>query len=124
LQTRTTANWTTASLANNANESGTVTLAAGYRLLKIETDKAARVRIYTSTAKQSADASRPVDTDPTGDHGCLLEFVTSSGLLSADLSPTVDGFTADASTTVAYSVTNYSGSTGTVNCVLTYVRTE
>jgi hypothetical protein len=124
LQARTTGTITTSSLANNATGTGTITLAAGYRLLKIQTDKAARVRLYTSTAKRDADASRPVTTDPTGDHGVMLDYVTAAGLLAADLSPQVDGYTVDATTAVAYAVTNLSGSTGTIATTVTYLRTE
>lgn len=124
LQVRTSTNWTTESLADTASSSSTVAIAAGYRLLTISTDKAARVRLYTSASKRDADASRPIGTDPTGDHGLVLEFVTTSSLLSADLSPAVDGFTSDASVNVPYTVTNMSGSTGTVQTTLGYLRTE
>jgi hypothetical protein len=124
LRVRSTAAWTTSSLANNAAATGTVTVAAGYRLMQIQTDKAARVRIYTSTAKRDADVSRAVGTDPTGDHGLLLEWVSTASVLGADLSPLVDGFTADGSASVPYTVTNLSGSTGTVTTTLMWVRTE
>jgi uncharacterized protein DUF4082 len=75
---RQTATITTASLANNAQETGTVTLAKGYRLLRLTTDKAARVRLYSTTAKRDADLARAVGTDPTGDHGVMFDFVTTA----------------------------------------------
>jgi Collagen triple helix repeat (20 copies) len=124
LRVRSTATWTTASLANNAVGSGTVTIAAGYRMLQVSTDKAARVRLYTSTGKRDADVARPVGTDPSGDHGLMLEYVTTASVLAADLSPQVDAFTHDGGASVPYAVTNLSGTTGTIMTILNYVRTE
>ena len=78
--TRQTTTFTTASLAANAGESGTLTLAKGYRLLKLMTTRPARVRLYTTAAKRDADVARPIGTAPTGDHGCLLDLVTTAGV--------------------------------------------
>ena len=62
-------------------------------------------------------------TDPTGDHGVMLDVVmTGAGTLT--LSPLVDGFTDDASDDVPYRVTNTSGSTSSVDVDLDYLRTE
>lgn len=127
ISTRTTASITTASLASLAAESGTVTLAKGYRLLQLQTDRPARVRLYTTAAKRDADAARALGANPTaGDHGLMLEVVTATGVLTLDLSPTVDGFNGDTtpSSTVYYAVTNLDTATGTVTVTLTWVRTE
>lgn len=121
---RTTATVTTASLSNNATETNTLTLKPGYRLIKIETDVAARVRVYDSTTSRTADASRAVGTDPTGAHGVILDFVTTPSTLSWWLSPVVDGYTADATDTVPVAITNLSGATDTVTVTLTWVRSE
>ena len=127
LQTRATATITTASLAAGASESGTVTLAKGYRLWRIITTAAARVRLYTTTAKRDADASRPVGTDPTGNHGCVLEVVTTlAGLLDLDLSPTVDGFDGKGTPdgVIPYRITNTDVGTLAVTVTLFWIRTE
>lgn len=126
LPGRGTAEWTTASLAANASDSGTVLLYKGYRLLGIATDRPARVRLYTTAAKQAADASRAAGTYPTGDHGVILEYFTATGFLSSDLTPTVDGFDGKVSPDgyIAWHVTNMSGSTGTVKTILRVVMTE
>ena len=121
---RTTATLTTASLADDATEDNTITLKPGYRLLKVETDIAARVRIYDSTASQTADASRQIGTDPTGAHGVILDFVTTPSVLAWWLNPAVDGYMTTATDTVPVSVTNLSGSTDTVTVTLTWVRSE
>jgi hypothetical protein len=52
----------------------------------------------------------------------MFDYITTSGDLSNDLSPTVDGFVATG-TAIPITVTNLSGSTGTVTVTLTYVRT-
>ena len=121
---RTTTSHTTASLPSNNTENVSLTLKPGYRALCIETDKAARVRAYDSTASRTADAARPVGVDPTGVHGVIFDVVTTASTLTWWLNPVVDGYTTDESDTVPLAVTNLSGSTGTVTVTLTWVRSE
>jgi hypothetical protein len=119
---RTTVTVTTASLANNATENNTVTMELGYRVLSVTVDRACRIRLYTNTTKRTADAGRAVGTDPTGDHGLMLELVfTAAGTLT--MSPLVDGFV-DSGTAIPYAITNTSGATSTVQVQLTYLRTQ
>lgn len=123
---RLTGTHTSSSLAVNAQQSTTFTLkdAAAFRLYKIETDREARVRLYTTTAKRDADAARPVGTDPTGDHGLILDVVTTTGVLSLELSPVVDAYLPGTAGTVPITVDNLSAGTSTVLVTFTYVRTE
>lgn len=122
---RTTATYTTASIANLAEDTGTITMKKGYRLLRIQVDKASRVRVYTKAAARTADAARAIGTDPTGDHGLVLEYV-ASGAVNVGLSPTVDGFNDEAApvNTIPIAIQNRSGATGTVTLTLTYIETE
>lgn len=125
LGSRTTANKTTSSIANNASETGTITMEKGFRLLKIQVDKACRVRVYATAAQMTSDAARPIGTDPVGDHGLLFEFVaTASG--TTTLNPLVDGANMETSpsSAISISITNRSGSTGTVSVTFTYQATE
>jgi len=126
LPVRTTANHTTASLANNAVEQSTITLAKGYRLMHIQTDVPARVRVYTTAAAQAADATRPVGTDPAAGTGVILDYVTTTSVLAADLSPFADGASMESvpTTAIPVTVTNLSGATHTVTVTLTYIETE
>lgn len=101
-----------------------MTLKPGYRLLKIETDVEARVRVYDSVASRTADAGRAIGTDPVGAHGVILDFVTTPTVLSWWLNPVVDGYTADGTDSVPVAVTNLSGSTRVINVTLTWVRSE
>jgi hypothetical protein len=120
--TRDTSVITTASLADLANEDGSAAFAAGYRLHTVETDRACRVRLYTTSAKRTADAARGIGVDPTGDHGLMFEFV-ATGAVTYDLSPLVDGY-CPTGTSVYYAIQNRSGGTSTVEVTLGWIRTE
>ena len=121
LGIREDATFAAAALANNATTTNTVNIASRYQLLQITTNYPCRVRLYTSTAKRDADITRPIGTDPTGNHGLLFEFISSTELLSADLSPLVDGFADTAA--IPYSLTNLSGATQTISVTLNHVKT-
>lgn len=125
VSARDTETYTTASLANNAEEAGEITLAIGYRLMKIQTDKACRVRMYATAAQQAADAARPIGTDPTGDHGLLFEYV-ATGAETVTLNPFVDGASMEVVPVadIPISVQNRSGGSGTVAVTLTFQVTE
>ena len=113
--------FTSGSIFANANVSGTVSISSRYQLLQITTNYPCRVRLYTSTAKRDADLTRLIGTDPEGNHGLLFEFISSTELLSADLSPLVDGFADTAA--IPYSLTNLSGATQTISVTLNHVKT-
>lgn len=123
--TRQSVTITTSSLATGATWTGTVALAKAYRLYSISTNRACRTRVYTDASARSADASRPVGTDPTDGAGLVLEFVSTAALLSATLSPTVDGFSGEspATSSIPVSITN-NGATGAVEVTLTFLATE
>lgn len=103
-----------------------------WRAWKVATDRAARIRVYGTSAKRAADASRPMGVDPTGDHGLLFELISGydwvrgliTGPLSYTLSPGVD-FASDDGTKVFYiAVTNLSGATAAVATTFSYLREE
>lgn len=126
LPLRATATMTTASLAAGASEQGTIELAPGYRLLHITTSASARVRLYTTAAKRSADLARPSGTDPTGDHGVVFDFTSTPELLAADLSPLVDGFDGKVAPDgqIPISVTNVGAGAASIEVEMLYIRTE
>ena len=88
------------------------------------TDVPARVRLYTNAAKRDQDLARPVGVKPSGDHGRMLEVVTTTALPALDLSPTLDGFVEDGTQEVPFSVTSTSPSGGAVTVTLIWIRTE
>ena len=125
LQSRTTVTGTTASLANGVRGDLNITGFKGYALLAIQTDKAAWVRIYANAATRTSDISRTEVTDPTPDAGVIAEVITT-GAQTVLVSPGIIGynFESPATTTIPCSVTNKSGSTGTVAVTLTVLQLE
>jgi len=107
---------TTASLADSASESGTFTLGSSqvHEALTVTADRAARVRFYATTAQRDADTARAIGTDPTGNHGLLLETVLTAGNLAYTVSPSARLFEQSAFGSVPVTITNTSGSTSTV----------
>lgn len=89
---RQTTEYSTPSVASGVEVSGFIALSHSYRILRFGTTSPARARFYTTTAQRTADAARPIGTDPTGNHGLQLEFVTTSTNLVFDCAPTIDGF--------------------------------
>lgn len=130
LPTRVELDFDSGSLANGEEEDAiSLGLTTGARAIKFEADAECRFRLYMSSADRAADAARPIGTDPTGDHGLIMEIVTTAGELSFRLSPQVS-FSAFANPTYPYgntfyvAIQNLSGGTTTINCILTYVQTE
>lgn len=123
---RTIVTKSTAALADLASENGAIAMATGYRISKLETDVPARVRLYSTATKRNADAARAIGDDPVGDHGLVLEYITSDTLLSAALSPMVDGYSLEVTPdeNIPYRITNLSGGTTPVTVTLTWQKTE
>lgn len=121
-QVRQTARITTASLASQATQIGTVALGKGYRLLIIDTSAPCRVRLYTTAAARDADLNRQIGFEQPQGSSLMLEFISTPALLTADLSPTVDGFNSDG--LAYYSVTNLGYSATPIVIDLTYLPTE
>lgn len=116
---------TAATLAYGASEQTTFSGYAGYEILKIQTDRAARVRIYTDTTSQSNDLARAIGVSPgtTTDHGLQFEFITSSSILTWNMNPPIDCFL-PTGTTVPITITNLDPTSHTVQVIITLVRTE
>jgi hypothetical protein len=115
----------TGALAVGATEMGTVSAFPGWRVIKLVTNRPARVRLYPTTAQRDADLPRGVGVRPKGNSGRLLEVVTYAGALIWDMNPTVDLAASDkADPTFFASITNLDSVTGSVVTTYTYVRTE
>ena len=123
---RATFSTTTSSLTNNSSAFPNITGAyKSYLLFKIQTDRAAWIRVYTSSAARSADSSRSIDVDPVPGSGVIAEVITT-GASTQLLTPAVIGFNDDAvpENTIYLAVTNRSGTTGTVTVTLTALKIE
>jgi hypothetical protein len=125
LESRTSPNATTASLANGASGNITITGYKGYLLYKIQTSAAAWVRVYTSVAARTADSSRSEGVDPSPGTGVIAEVITT-GAETVVISPATIGFSDESSpdTNIQLAVTNKSGGTTTITVTLTIVKLE
>lgn len=123
---RDTSSVSVASLAAGSGADASIVIGNQFSVLKIDFGGTANVRfrLYASSAHRSADTSRPVGTDPTGDHGCLLEFVSTSGLTSAWLSPVPVGYLTSSGSSVPARIDNMSLSPVTLTVTLTWMVLE
>lgn len=106
---------------------GTISMQQGYRLYRIQTDNPARVRVYTTAAKQTADKSRARGVAPTGDHGLVLDATTTSSLLAYDLQPQPLGASMETTPSINIPITVSNLGATSVNSItvtLVYVDTE
>lgn len=122
-QARATARLTTPSLSALGRAKGLISMSSGYRVLRVQTNRPARVRLYVNAIKRDADENRPAGTDPTGDHGLFLDVVTTPDLLTITLAPLAYGFV-ETGSAVPITITNMDSGAGEVVVTLTYVRTE
>ena len=125
LQSRTSANAATASIANGASANIQITAAKTYALQKIQTSAAAWVTLYVSDAARTADASRNETTDPLPGAGVIAEVITSDGAIQ-NITPGTLGWNDESTpTTDAYlKVLNKSGSTQAITVTLHFVALE
>ena len=122
---RTTANASTGTIANNASANISITAAKVYALLKIQTSAAAWVTLYTDAASRAADASRNETTDPAPGSGVIAEAITTSAATQI-ITPGLIGWNNDGTpaSTVYAKVKNKSGSTGSITVTLHYLPLE
>lgn len=121
---RTTTVGTTGSLATNATVNLTVVGFKSYGLLKILTNRAAWVRVYTSQAARTADSSRLITNDPLPGSGVIAEAITD-GSNPVLVSPSIIGFNDETvpTTDIYLTVTN-TGTTGSVTVTLSIIKLE
>lgn len=108
---------TTASMADAASVTETITVAKSCMLSRLTVDKPCRVRVYRNGAFATADLSRPVTTAATGQHGLVLDILFSTGDLDWWLtgSPLYINAESTRSDQMTVTVQNLSGAAGTVS---------
>jgi hypothetical protein len=111
-----TVTYTTASLADAATENGSIALGKIGLIKKVTADRAARIRLYTSSAYRTADAARPIGTDPDGEHGVQMDLYLTPSNLVWDMAQAIPFFDGQSTPTgiVYAAIENKSGSTSTV----------
>lgn len=99
--------FSTSSLAANASENINTVVAKMLLCKEVTTNRAARIRAYSTSAFRLADASRPVGTETVNDN-CLLEVVTTSLELTQTAKEVANLFNGDTPTnqTIYWSIQN------------------
>jgi hypothetical protein len=117
---------TTGSLANDAEETGTLALGKAGFILKVVADRACWVRFYGTSAERTADASRLITEDPADDVPVLADLIFSASLLTIPTAPLIGYTNRDGSpvTSIYYSIINKSGATSTVQVTVTRLTLE
>lgn len=129
----------TANLAPAAGQSGLLTIGAGYRVLRVFSDRICRIRFYSTPAKRDADIARPLTTEPpdypapaaSPNHGCMLEENLVAANLSAgsyvqDFAPNVVGSSGEVprSNDIAYRIDNTDIAAHVINLTFTIQSLE
>ena len=114
-----TASVTTASLANNATENDPITLKNFCNVLYVTTNALAWVRLYTTAAARTADASRAISVDPSAGKGIFFDVEVNGTLGLAPIGEFVCG-DSTSGTTGYLAITNLSGSSAAITVTLTY----
>lgn len=130
---------TTATLAPNTVEAGTVKIARGFTVKEVKVSAAARVRIYATQASQIADtgtitggvpsANRPRTQPPLlgTQHGVIFDlYLNSPDKFIWKMSPAAVGFNLDdpTSSTIYYVVDNISGVTQSIVVTIQFIPSE
>jgi hypothetical protein len=117
---------TTASLADLAEEDDQdITLYMSVAVLKVEVDRACRVRLYADAASRTADLDRDFEYPAADGIGVYLDFqfsaagsiICSPQILASDMKGTPDG-------NMPVAIQNRSGATSTVEVTFTVLQRE
>jgi hypothetical protein len=116
---------TTSTLGVDATENATITGASTYALMSIEVSDASWVRVYSSAAAMTADASRPDTQDPENGSGVLSEVITT-GLDTIKFTPASVCWNDDASTNsnVYIAITNKSNTSSSIQITMNVLVME
>lgn len=127
LASRTTKVASTGSVGDGTVTNVDVTGFKSYVLLSIVTSHACRVRIYTTAAARTADASRAEGVAPSQSAGVIADLV-ATGAQTIVLAPGVFGHNEESSpnptTNIPVAITNKSGGTANVVATLSVLQLE
>lgn len=75
-------------------------------LRSVTTNCPARIRIYIDSTYAANDILRPVSTELSGEHGCLLEVITTPTNLVIDLAPPIVLYKKNSGTSLSMTINN------------------
>jgi hypothetical protein len=120
--------YTTGTLADGATENAAVNLGKAYSIHKISVDRSARVRVYLNGDYRTADAGRPIGTDPDvgTEHGVVCDVNLVNPNLTWDLAPIPLGSNRETPQTsnAAVAIQNRSGASAAVTVNFTILRLQ
>lgn len=116
----------TGSLAVDSSASVDLEIDALATLYRVTTNRPAWVRAYSTDAHRVADLARPITEDPVGDHGCLLDLLTTEDVLTVTCAPLVRLVNMDSSVsdTIYFTIINKDDAVGAVTGNLVVRREE
>jgi hypothetical protein len=125
LQERGILTISTGTLGNNLSADVALIGFKSYALLKIQTNVAAWVTVYTSSTARTLDSGRQETTDPLPGSGVIAEIITTGPSTQA-LTPVPIGFNDDEipSENIYLKVVNKSGSSTAITITLTVLQLE
>jgi hypothetical protein len=125
LQERGLLTVSTPQIANNSSSQIAVVGFKTYALLKIQTNAAAWVTIYSSSNARTLDSGRDELTDPLPGSGVIAEIITTEAS-SQSMTPVPIGFNDDTNVNenIYLKVVNKSGSTTAITVTLTVLQLE
>lgn len=124
LGKRTVVQYKTPALTAGQHHVGTVALGKSYRILRVDTNKASRVRLYSTAADQQQDLGRLTRIDPAPGVGLVMDMLTAPYLLGLNTSPLIDGANMEAKPTTLIPITVTPTAAGSITVSLTFLRTE
>lgn len=120
---------TTSSLAANASENDALAMAKMFTIMKVTVNYPARVRLYSTSASRTADASRSNTVPPTSgtQHGVIADlYLNTSDKYTWVCSPVIPGANADStqSTSIYAAITNLDTAARVITATIYYVSQE
>lgn len=113
----------TAAVAASGGSGGmSLDLGRSWRLMRVHTDRPARVTLYGSQRKQLDDVGRATGVAPSGNHGVMAD-ITLTNDLAWMVAPAIPGWTDDSDGFTRVSILNLGGS-GVVTAGLLFVPQE
>lgn len=115
----------TITVAAGAEASVNLPLSTAFTIWKITTDKAARIRLYSTPGDRTTDTSRSTTTAPDPGVGLITEVITTGSLLSVPMTPPQSGASLETtpSNNIAALIKN-NGASADVLLTITWTRAE
>lgn len=115
----------TITVAAGSEASVNLALDKAFTIWKLSTNKAARIRLYATTADRTADESRAVGVAPAAGVGLITEVITTASLLSIPMTPPQLGASLESTpaSNIAALIKN-NGATSNVELTITWTRNQ